>query len=161
MKSVEMYREALSEALPGDSVGFSVKNMSVKDVRCVSVAGDSKNDPPMEAAGFTAQVIILNHPGQISAGYAPLLDCHTAHVACKFAELKKKTDCHSGKKLQDGPKFLKSGDAVIVHMVSGKPVCVESFSGYPPPRPFLCVWHETDCHCGCHQSSGQEGRWNW
>ena len=57
----------------------------------------------------------------------------------QFAELKKKTDCHSGKKLQDGPKFLKSGDAVIVHMVSGKPVCVESFSGYPPPRPFLCV----------------------
>src|SRR5437588_2422851 len=45
-----------------------------------------KNDPPMEAAGFTAQVIILNHPGQISAGYAPVLDCHTAHIACKFAE---------------------------------------------------------------------------
>lgn len=29
------------------------------------MAGDSKNDPPMEAAGSTARVIILNHPGQI------------------------------------------------------------------------------------------------
>ncbi|XP_025250488.1 elongation factor 1-alpha 1-like isoform X19 [Theropithecus gelada] len=113
-------------------VGFNVKNVSVKDVRRGNVAGDSKNDPPMEAAGFTAQVIILNHPGQISAGYAPVLDCHTAHIACKFAELKEKIDRRSGKKLEDGPKFLKSGDAAIVDMVPGKPMCVESFSDYPP-----------------------------
>lgn len=78
------------------------------------------------------QVIILNHPGQISAGYAPVLDCHTAHIACKFAELKEKIDRRSGKKLEDGPKFLKSGDAAIVDMIPGKPMCVESFSDYPP-----------------------------
>uniref|UniRef100_A0A8C8Z8H9 Elongation factor 1-alpha n=1 Tax=Prolemur simus TaxID=1328070 RepID=A0A8C8Z8H9_PROSS len=132
VKSVEMHHEALSEALPGDNVGFNVKNVSVKDVRGGNVAGDSKNDPPMEAAGFTAQVIILNHPGQISSGYAPVLDCHTAHMACKFAELKEKIDRRSGKKLEDGPKFLKSGDAAIVNMVPGKPMCVESFSDYPP-----------------------------
>lgn len=81
-------------------------------------------------AGF--QVIILNHPGQISAGYAPVLDCHTAHIACKFAELKEKIDRRSGKKLEDNPKFLKSGDAAIVDMIPGKPMCVESFSEYPP-----------------------------
>uniref|UniRef100_A0A2K5P426 Tr-type G domain-containing protein n=1 Tax=Cercocebus atys TaxID=9531 RepID=A0A2K5P426_CERAT len=132
VKSVEMHHEALSEALPGDNVGFNVKNVSVKDVRRGNVAGDSKNDPPMEATGFTAQVIILNHPGQISAGYAPVLDCHTAHIACKFAELKEKIDRRSDKKLEDGPKFLKSGDAAIVDIVPGKPMCVESFSDYPP-----------------------------
>ena len=58
VKSVEMHHEALSEALPGDNVGFNVKNVSVKDVRRGNVAGDSKNDPPMEAAGFTAQVTL-------------------------------------------------------------------------------------------------------
>ncbi|KAB0356233.1 hypothetical protein FD754_000389 [Muntiacus muntjak] len=121
-----------SQSLPGDNVGFKVKNVSVKDVRRGNVAGDSKNDPPMEAAGFTAQVIILNHPGQISAGYAPVLDCHTAHIACKFAELKEKIDRRSGKKLEDGPKFLKSGDAAIVDMAPGEPTCVESVSDYSP-----------------------------
>ena len=68
VKPVKMHHEALSEALPGDNVGFNVKNVSVKDVRHGDVAGDSKNDPPMEAAGFMAQVIVLNHMGQISTG---------------------------------------------------------------------------------------------
>ena len=143
VKSVEMHHEALSEALPGDNVGFNVKNVSVKDVHCGNVTGDSKNDPPIEAAGFTAQVIILNHPGQIGAGYAPVLDCHTAHIACKLAELKK-IDHRSRKKLEDGPKFLKSGDAAIVDMVPGKPMCVESFSDYPPLGRFaVCDMRQT------------------
>ncbi|XP_073471398.1 elongation factor 1-alpha, oocyte form isoform X2 [Aquarana catesbeiana] len=132
VKSVEMHHEALTEALPGDNVGFNVKNISVKDVRRGNVAGDSKNDPPMETGVFTSQVIILNHPGTINPGYAPVLDCHTAHIACKFAELKSKIDRRSGKKLEDNPKSLKSGDAAIVDMVPGKPMCVESFQEYPP-----------------------------
>ncbi|KAB0395842.1 hypothetical protein E2I00_014648 [Balaenoptera physalus] len=83
VKSVEMHHEALSKALPGDNVGFIVKKVPVKDVHHGNMAGDSKNDPPLEAAGFTAQVTILNHPGQIGAGYVPVLDCHTAHIACQ------------------------------------------------------------------------------
>uniref|UniRef100_G3U6F0 Tr-type G domain-containing protein n=1 Tax=Loxodonta africana TaxID=9785 RepID=G3U6F0_LOXAF len=126
VKSVEMHHEALSKALPGDNVGFKVKNVSVKDVCRGNVAGDSKNDPPMEAVGFAAQMIILKHPAQISSGY----DCDTAHVACKFTELKEKINHHSGKKLEDGPKFLQSGDAAIIDMVPGKPMCVKSFSEY-------------------------------
>ena len=75
---------------------------------------------------------MLNHPGQIHAGYSPVLDCHTAHIACKFTELKEKIDRRSGKKLEDDPKSIKSGDASIVLMTPSKPMCVESFSEYPP-----------------------------
>lgn len=56
VKSVEMHHESLSEALPGDNVGFNVKNVSVKEIRRGMVAGNSKNDPPKEAENFTAQV---------------------------------------------------------------------------------------------------------
>ena len=132
VKSVEMHHTSMEEALPGDNVGFNVKNVSVKDIRRGNVAGDSKNDPPAACQDFTAQVIILNHPGTISKGYAPVLDCHTAHIACKFSELKEKIDRRSGKKLEDNPQSVKSGDAAIVIMIPQKAMCVESFSGYPP-----------------------------
>lgn len=96
VKSVEMHHEALTEAVPGDNVGFNVKNISVKELRRGYVTGDSKNQPPRGAQDFTAQVIVLNHPGQISNGYTPVLDCHTAHIACKFAEIKEKCDRRTG-----------------------------------------------------------------
>merc|ERR1711981_675110 len=42
VKSVEMHHEQLAEGLPGDNVGFNVKNVSVKEIRRGNVAGDSK-----------------------------------------------------------------------------------------------------------------------
>lgn len=59
VKSVEMHHEALTEALPGDNVGFNVKNVSVKEIKRGMVAGDSKNDPPKQAKNFKAQVYIF------------------------------------------------------------------------------------------------------
>ena len=83
VKSVEMHHESLPEAVPGDNVGFNIKNVSVKDIKRGYVASNSKDKPAAGVADFTAQVIVLNHPGQVSNGYSPVLDCHTAHIACK------------------------------------------------------------------------------
>merc|ERR1719282_1863280 len=132
VKSVEMHHEQLAEGLPGDNVGFNVKNVSVKEIRRGNVAGDSKPDPPKGCDSFNAQVIVLNHPGQVGAGYAPVLDCHTAHIACKFGELLEKIDRRSGKSIEASPKYIKSGDAAIVKMIPSKPMCVEAFTEYPP-----------------------------
>jgi len=132
VKSVEMHHESLPEAVPGDNVGFNVKNVSVKDIRRGNVASDSKNKPASACADFTAQVIVLNHPGQICNGYSPVLDCHTAHIACKFAEIKEKVDRRTGKATESNPKSIKSGDAGIVELVPSKPMCVEAFSDFPP-----------------------------
>ena len=132
VRSVEMHHEVIPEAGPGDNVGFNVTGISVKDVRRGYVASDSKNSPAREAASFTAQVIVMNHPGQIAAGYTPVLDCHTAHIACKFAEITEKIDRRTGKTLEEDPRFIKSGDAAIVKMLPQKPLCVESFQEFPP-----------------------------
>lgn len=52
-----------------------------------------------------------------------MLAGHTTPTAHKFAELKEKTDRHSGKKLEDSSKSLNSGDTVITDVVPGSP-CV-------------------------------------
>merc|ERR1711934_739363 len=132
VKSVEMHHTQLVEGNPGDNVGFNVKNVSVKDIRRGNVCSNSKQDPAQESKTFNAQVIVLNHPGQIQKGYTPVLDCHTAHIACRFDELLEKIDRRSGKKIEDAPAKIKSGDAAIVKMVPSKPMCVEPFSSYAP-----------------------------
>jgi len=132
VKSVEMHHETLETAHPGDNVGFNVKNVSIKDVKRGMVTSDSKNDPAKESRSFLAQVIILNHPGEIHAGYQPVLDCHTAHVACKFSEIREKIDRRSGKVLEENPKMVKTGDAAMINLVPSKPMCVEAFSDYQP-----------------------------
>merc|ERR1711872_536586 len=92
--------------------------------------------PASGVADFTAQVIVLNHPGQVSNGYSPVLDCHTAHIACKMGEIKEKVDRRTGKSTENNPKFIKSGDAAIVLLTPSKPMCVEAFTDYPPLERF-------------------------
>lgn len=77
LKWTEMHL-TLSEGRPGVSRDFSVWNMSVKDVHCGSVAGNSTsgttNEPSMEPAGFAPQLTAWNHPGQMRAGWS-----HSSH----------------------------------------------------------------------------------
>jgi len=131
-KTVEMHHTQLEEAIPGDNVGFNVKSVGVKDIRRGNVVGDSKNDPPKEAISFNAQVIVLNHPNKIQAGYCPVLDCHTSHIACKFEKLLIKIDRRTGKEIESEPKEVKNQEAAIVQLVPQKSMVVETFNEYPP-----------------------------
>jgi len=54
VKSVEMHHEAMPEAVPGDNVGFNVKNVSVKEIKRGYVCSDSKNDPAKGCDNFMA-----------------------------------------------------------------------------------------------------------
>jgi len=132
VKSVEMHHEQLEQAEPGDNVGFNVKSLSTKEIKRGMVAGDVKRDPPFPTFSFLAQVIIMAHPGEIRAGYTPVLDCHTAHIACRFNKLKIKFDARSGKIVEADPVFLKTGDSALIEIIPSKPMCVEPYSEYPP-----------------------------
>jgi len=132
VKSIEMHHEVLPEAVPGDNVGFNIKNIAVNQLKRGFVTSDSKNDPARECESFTAQVIILNHPGQIANGYCPVLDCHTAHIACKFENIQKKIDRRTNKVIEENPKFIKVGDCAIIQIKPTKPMTVEVFTEYPP-----------------------------
>lgn len=138
VKSIEMHHASIPEAIPGDAVGFNVTGISVKELSRGYVASDANNDPAKPAESFTAQLIVLNHPGQIRVGYAPVLDCHTAHVSCKITGILQKIDKRNGKVLEENPEFLKNGDAGIVVFEPLKPLVVEAINEYPSLGRFAC-----------------------
>jgi len=135
-KSVEMHHETLDEAKPGDNVGFNIKGLSIKDIQRGNVASNSKNKPAAKCRRFYAQVIVLNH-NNITDNYTPVLDCHTAHIACKFNTILSEIDPRNGnvKKAaeKDGAKLvLKKNQACMAVMVPQKAMCVEAYSEYAP-----------------------------
>jgi elongation factor 1-alpha len=130
-KSVEMHHEQMAQAVPGDNVGFNVKGLSIKDINRGNVAGDSKKSPPKPVRRFLAQVIVLKHK-QIKSGYTPVLDCHTAHIACKFNTVLSKLDARTGKVASFLPAAVKTGDAAMVALTPTKPLCLEAYSDFAP-----------------------------
>jgi len=131
VKSIEMHHQPLPEAVPGDNIGFNVKGIAVSDLKRGYVVGEVARDPPCEVTDFTAQMIISNHPGKIHAGYQPVFDCHTAHIACKFAELIQRIDRRHGKKVTEKPEWIQKDDAAVVRVEPSKPLVVETFATYP------------------------------
>jgi len=132
VKSVEMHHESLPEATPGDNVGFNCKNVSVKEIKRGFVASNAADDPAKACETFSAQVIVMSHPGEIRNGYSPVLDCHTCHIATKFKNIDEKKDRRTNKTMEANPSSVKSGDSCMVTMEPTKPMCVEAFQDYPP-----------------------------
>lgn len=131
VKKIEMHHQELQQAVPGDNVGFNVKNVDKKDVKRGEVVGPT-NSPPKVAAEFTAQIVVLEHPTAIGKGYTPVFHLHTAQIACTITEILEKKDPKTGQTMQKNPDFIKSGDVAIVKIKPLKPVVVEKFSEFPP-----------------------------
>jgi len=131
IRSVEMHHNSVSDAFPGDNVGCNVRGISAKEMKRGSVIGNSKDDPPMEAVSFVAQIIVISHQNEIRAGYCPIIDCGTSHVACKFEKLIAKVNKRDGKVIEENPEFIKNGDSAMVQFVPTKPLVVETYAEFP------------------------------
>lgn len=131
VKKIEMHHQELTEALPGDNVGFNLKGVDKKDIKRGDVLGPVSN-PPKVAEEFTAQIVVLNHPTAVSIGYTPVFHIHTAQFAGRITELVEKKDPKTGQTAQAKPDFIKTGDIAIVKIQPLKPVVIEKFSDFPP-----------------------------
>ena len=135
VKSIEMHHEVFDEAEPGDNIGFNVRGVGKNDIRRGDVAGHT-SDAPTVAKEFTAQVVVLQHPGVITVGYTPVFHCHTSQTACTFLELTSKLDPATGQPEKGTPDFLKTGDAAIVQIKPTKPMVMEEAQKIPPMGRF-------------------------
>ncbi len=130
VKTIEMHHEEISEAGPGDNVGFNVRGVGKDDIRRGDVCGPA-DDPPSVAETFQAQIVVMQHPSVITAGYTPVFHAHTAQVACTFESLDQKINPSTGEVLEENPDFIESGDAAVVTVRPQKPLSLEVSSEIP------------------------------
>jgi len=135
VKTIEMHHEEVTQAEPGDNIGFSVRGIGKKDIARGDVLGHTIN-PPTVAKEFTAQIVVINHPTVLTAGYTPVFHIHTAQVACTFAELIRQVDPASGQTIKEKPDMLKNGDVAFVRIIPTKPVVIEKKADVPHMASF-------------------------
>jgi elongation factor 1-alpha len=127
VKTIEMHHEEVPKAEPGDNVGFNVRGIGKDDIRRGDVCGPA-DDPPTVAETFEAQIVVMQHPSVITAGYTPVFHAHTAQVACTIESIDAKIDPASGEIAEENPDFIQSGDAAKVTVRPQKPLSIEPSS---------------------------------
>ena len=135
LKSIEMHHEQVQQAEPGDNVGFNVRGVGKKDIARGDVLGTSDNVPTV-VTEFTAQIVIMNHPSVVTAGYTPVFHIHTSQIACQFVEIVKKMNPGTGEEITENKEILRSGDAAIVKLRPVQALVIEKNSEIPQMSRF-------------------------
>jgi len=135
VKSIEMHHQQIQKAEPGDNVGFNIRGIGKAEAHRGDVVGHADN-PPSVVKEFTAQIVVLQHPTVITAGYTPVFHCHTASVACKIEEIIAKLDPKTGEVLQEKPDMIKTGDIARIRAIPTKPLVIEQQSEFPELAKF-------------------------
>jgi elongation factor 1-alpha len=130
VKTVEMHHEEVDSAGPGDNVGFNVRGIGQDDIRRGDVCGPADHQPKV-AETFQAQIVVMQHPSVITAGYTPVFHAHTAQVACTIESIDRKMDPGGEGAGEKNPDFIQSGDAAIVTVRPQKPLSIEPASEIP------------------------------
>ena len=135
VKTIEMHHEQMTQAEPGDNIGFNVRGIGEKDIARGDVLGHADNVPTI-ATEFTAQMVVLNHPTVITKGYTPVFHIHTAQVACQVMAIEKKLDPATGQTKEENPDFIKNGDAAVVRLKPVSPMVIERQKDIPQMARF-------------------------
>jgi len=131
VRDIETHHTKVTQAIPGDNIGFNVKGLNRTDIQRGDVAA-KLDSPATVAKEFTARIFVLYHPTSFGVGYTPVVHIHTATVACRIEEIVNKLDPRTGQPLPEKATFLKQGDSAIVRMVPIKPMVVEKYQDFPP-----------------------------
>merc|ERR1712032_1342910 len=113
--TVEMHHKQVKEAMPGDNVGLNIKGL------------DKKNTTLAAVETFTAQVQILDIPGEIKKGYSPIGFVRCGRSACRITNLDWKMGKETGGKKMEDPHSLKSNEMAQVQFAPIQPFVVDSF----------------------------------
>ena len=110
-----MHHKSVPEAECGFNVGLCIKGLN-KDYK--PNVGDImilKSDTTLRTPKrFSAQVQILDHPGQLKVGYCPIIHCRTAKAPCKMVEIRWQKGKETNGQQLDNPPYIQANELACV-----------------------------------------------
>ncbi|MBN1573223.1 MAG: 50S ribosome-binding GTPase [Deltaproteobacteria bacterium] len=140
IKSIEWQHKSVDSAAAGDDVGVLLtkqeKGFAARKVKKGSVLASPVN-PPRAAGRFKAEIMLVDHPSGIRAGYVPYLHVHQAAMPCSISEIVTAWDPQGEEKKLDDDTLLKNGDTAVVWIVPTKPLVIEEANVNPRLGNFI------------------------
>jgi len=126
--TVEMHHKNQPQALAGDNVGLNVKGLDKVNMPRVGDVMVKKGDTGITAVkDFTAQVQILDHPGELKKGYTPIGFVRTGRSAIKMSNIVWKMGKSTGNQKAMDPPFVKANEMGAIVFEPQSPFVVDSF----------------------------------
>jgi elongation factor 1-alpha len=126
--TVEMHHKSVESATCGDNCGFNVKGLVKENMPRVGDVMILKKDETLRrAASFTAQIRVLEHPGELKVGYCPIAFVRTGRSAVKMTKINWKVGKETGNQKVENPISLKSNEMAECVFEPQQPFVVDSF----------------------------------
>jgi elongation factor 1-alpha len=126
--TVEMHHKRIDAGKSGDNIGMNVKALNKDNMPRVGDVMVYKADETIQITkNFTAQVQILDIPGEIKVGYSPIGHVRCGRAACRVVKINWKMGKDTGGEKAEGAVSLKTNDAAEVVFEPQQPMVVDEF----------------------------------
>jgi elongation factor 1-alpha len=126
--TVEMHHKNVDAAFSGDNCGFNIKGLVKENMPRVGDIMILKKDETVgRAFSFTAQVRVLEHPGELKVGYCPIAFVRTGRSAVRMTAINWKIGKETGTAKIPNPVSLKSNEMAECVFEPQQPFVVDTF----------------------------------
>jgi len=126
--TVEMHHKSVPAAVSGDNCGFNIKGLKKENMPRVGDVMVLKTDTTINRVrSFTAQIRVLEHPGELKAGYCPIAFVRTGRSAVRMTGINWKVGKETGNQKLEAPISLKSNEMAEAVFEPQQPFVVDTF----------------------------------
>lgn len=126
--TVEMHHKSVEQANTGDNVGMNIKGLNKANMPRVGDVMVLKSDKTLgRCKNFTAQVQILDHPGELKVGYSPVGFVRTGRSAIKMSKINWKIGKETGGTKMEDPVSVKANEMAEIVFEPQQPFVVDEF----------------------------------
>jgi len=126
--TVEMHHKSVPQAVSGDNCGFNIKGLKKENMPRVGDVMVLKSDSSINRVkSFTAQIRVLEHPGELKPGYCPIAFVRTGRSAVKMTKVDWKVGKETGNQKLENPVSLKANEMAQCVFEPQQPFVVDTF----------------------------------